>query len=541
LPDKGAETALFKHMRKLPIGIQSFSDLRSRDYLYVDKTQHIYNLINKGKIFFFSRPRRFGKSLLVSTLEALFKGEKELFEGLYIYDKADWNETYPVIKFDWSCIRHTSETEMEKGVSIFLKQIADEYGLVLEQEYSANRFDELLRRVHRKTGRQVVVLVDEYDIPILDALQEPSEEIDSLRKFLQSFYRVLKAADEHLRFVFLTGVSKFSKLSIFSGLNNPNDITLDPSYATICGYTQDELESYFTQYLKTFARSETEKGNIRDLLDQIRFWYNGFSWDGVTSLYNPYSTLLLMDKKIFRNYWFETGTPTFLVGLIKERNEVTLLMEPCRLQDTEFNSFDYLTLDTKLLMFQTGYLTIRNVEKDPFGGGMIYTLGVPNEEVRQSMMQYLTSSFAVYPVESTATMRSRMQGQLFSGDVSAFATSLRELFAHIPYQLHIHEEAYYHSLVLVWLNLLGFKIQAEVSTDKGRIDAVWTWKDRVIIAEIKYSSKRRTSSLIKAAFAQIHKNRYYDRYRSSAKQIALLAVAFAGRDISCSLEELQTE
>jgi hypothetical protein len=528
-------------MKKLPIGIQSFSDLRSKDYLYIDKTQHIYHLINKGKVFFLSRPRRFGKSLLVSTIEALFKGERELFESLYIYDKADWNETYPVIKFDWSYIRHTTETEMEKGVSIFLKQIADEYGLALEQEYSANRFDELLRRLHRKTGKQVVVLVDEYDMPILDALQDSSGEIDSIRKFLQSFYRVLKAADEHLRFVFLTGVSKFSKVSIFSGLNSPNDITLDPSYAAICGYTQDELESYFTRYLETFDRSEAEKGNIRNLLDKIRFWYNGFSWDGATSLYNPYSTLLLMDKKVFRNYWFDTGTPAFLIDLIKERNDVKLLMEPCQLQDTEFNSFDYLTSDTKLLMFQTGYLTIRNVEKDPFGSGIIYTLGIPNEEVRQSMMQYLTSSFAVYPVDNTATMRNRMLGQLFSGDVSAFETSLRELFAHIPYQLHIPREAYYHSLFLLWLNLLGFEIQAEVSTDKGRIDAVWAWKDRVIIAEIKFSLDGRTSSLIKAVFAQIRRNGYYERYRSDAKRTALLAVAFTGRDISCSLEELERE
>jgi hypothetical protein len=211
------------------------------------------------------------------------------------------------------------------------------------------------------------------------------------------------------------------------------------------------------------------------------------------------------------------------------------------MQDTEVNGFDYLTLDTKLLMFQTGYLTIKHIEKDPFGGGIVYTLGVPNEEVRRSMIQYLTSSFAAYPVENTATMRSRMLEQLFSGDASAFETSIRELFAHIPYQLHIPRKAYYHSLFLLWLNLLGFEIQAEVSTDKGRIDAVWAWKDRLIIAEIKFALNGRISSLIKAAFAQMHKNRYYDRYRSSARRTALLAVVFTGRDISCSLEELRTE
>jgi hypothetical protein len=211
------------------------------------------------------------------------------------------------------------------------------------------------------------------------------------------------------------------------------------------------------------------------------------------------------------------------------------------MQDTEVNGFDYLALDTKLLMFQTGYLTIKHLKKDPFGHGIIYTLGIPNLEVRQSMMQYLTSSFAIYPVEDTATMRAGMLEQLFSGDVSAFETSMRELFAHIPYQLHIPREAYYHSLFLLWLNLLGFEIQAEVSTDKGRIDAVWSYKDRIIIAEIKFAFNERVSSLIKAAFVQMRKNGYYERYRSSAKRTALLAVAFTGRDISCSIEELRTK
>jgi hypothetical protein len=525
-------------MKKLPIGIQSFSCLRGGDYLYVDKTAYMYNLVSKGKAFFLSRPRRFGKSLLVSTLEALFKGEKELFEGLYIYNKVDWSETYPVIKIDWSSIKHTSETEMETGISIFLKQTAEEYGIMLEQEYAVNRFYELLRRLHQKNGRQVVVLVDEYDMPVLDAVQEPPKRINSIRKFLQSFYRVLKAADEHLHFVFLTGVSRFSKVSIFSGLNNLNDITLDPSYAAVCGYTQGELESYFFPHLEAFAQSE--KRNRADLLDQIRVWYNGFSWDGSTQVYNPYSTLMLMDKKMFRNYWFETGTPTFLINLIKKRNDVELLMKPCQVQDTEFDGFDYPKLDTKLLMFQTGYLTIKHIEKDPFGNGILYRLGLPNEEVRQSMMQYLTSSFTGYPAGNTATLRNRMLEQLFSGDASAFETSMRELFAHIPCQLHIPREAYYHSLFLLWLNLLGFEIQAEVSTDKGRIDAVWTHKDRVIIAEIKFALNGRISSLIKAAFAQMHKNRYYDRYRSSAKRTALLAVVFTGRDISCSIKELRT-
>jgi hypothetical protein len=522
-------------LQPLPIGIQSFTNLRSNGYLYVDKTQEIYRLITSGRVFFLSRPRRFGKSLLVSALEALFKGNKELFEGLYIYDKVNWDKKYPVIKLDWSGIRHTQDTEMEEGLSFFMHETAAYYGITLTQKYAANCFDELLRRLHEKTGSQAVVLVDEYDMPILDALNEEAEIQDSIHKFLQSFYKVLKAADDHLRFVFLTGVSRFSKVSIFSGLNNMNDITMDAQYAAICGYTQDELEQYFAPYIKQIA--DTEKSTPSEIVTKIRNWYNGFSWDGVVSVYNPFSTLLLCNKKVFKNYWFETGTPTFLINLIKERNDVQLLLEPSQMQASEFNSFDYQTLDTKLLLFQTGYLTVKQAAQDLFGDQLVYTLGIPNEEVRSSLMEYLVSDFAVYPVSNTATMRSRMMRELLDGDVSSFEQSMRELFARIPYQLHIPRESYYHSLLLLWLNLLGFAVEAEVSTDKGRIDAVWTWNDRVVIAEVKFALDGAVEPLLEDALNQIHDRRYYERYTGKHRRIALLAIAFAGREIACRIKE----
>jgi hypothetical protein len=336
---------------KLPIGIQTFSKLRENGYLYVDKTREIHRLISSGNVFFLSRPRRFGKSLLVSTLEAIFSGEKALFEDLYIAGKIDWNEKYPVIKLDWSSISHSSAAQMEEGTAILMNNIAIFHDIVLNQKSAANRFEELITVLHRKIGRQVVVLVDEYDMPILDALDGPAEIIDEIRKFLQSFYKVLKAADEHLRFVFLTGVSKFSKVSIFSGLNNLRDITLSNDYATLCGYTQEELEQYFDSEIDEMAKAQ-QMGR-QDLLDRIRHWYNGFSWDGVNTVYNPFSTLLLFTEKVMRNYWFETGTPTFLVNLIKERNDVKLLLDPVQMGDVEFNSFDPRTLGTKVLMFQT--------------------------------------------------------------------------------------------------------------------------------------------------------------------------------------------
>jgi hypothetical protein len=255
-------------------------------------------------------------------------------------------------------------------------------------------------------------------------------------------------------------------------------------------------------------------------------------------VYNPFSTLLLFTEKVMRNYWFETGTPTFLINIIKERNDVKFLLEPVEMNDVEFNSFDPRTLGTKVLMFQTGYLTVKKVNKNPFGDGIIYTIGTPNEEVRQAMLQYLTSSFAAYPIDDTTSMKGRMMAQLFDGDVSGFEASARELFARIPYQLHLPREAYYHSLLLLWLNLLGFEVQAEVSTDKGRIDAVWTWEERVVIAEVKFCEDGEVEPLLETAMTQIREQRYYERYAGEKRRIALLAVGFAGKDIACRMTEL---
>jgi hypothetical protein len=521
---------------KLPIGIQTFSDIREQGYLYVDKTREIHRLISNGKVFFLSRPRRFGKSLLISTLEAIFKGEKALFEGLYIEDKIDWNERYPVITLDWSSISHTSAGQMEEGTAIYLGNIAAFHDITLNQKLAANRFEELLTALHQKTGRQVVVLIDEYDMPILDALGKPDETIDEIRQFLQSFYKVLKAADRHLRFVFLTGVSKFSKVSIFSGLNNLRDITLSNDYATLCGYTQEELESYFSSCIEELA--EVEHISRQGILDRIRHWYNGFSWDGVNTVYNPFSTLLLFTEKVMRNYWFETGTPTFLINIIKERNDVKLLLDPVQMEDTGFDNFDYRTLDTKILLFQTGYLTVKQITKNRFGDKLIYTLGIPNEEVRSAMVEHLLSSFAAYPVSDAGIIRERMMGQLFDGDVSGLERGMRALFAGIPNQLHLPWEAYYHSLLLLWFNMLGFKAEGEVSTDKGRIDAVWTWEERVVIAEVKYAIEGEVEPLLEAAMAQILDRHYYERYNGANHRIALLAIGFAGKDIACRITEL---
>jgi hypothetical protein len=522
-------------MKKLPVGIQSFEKLRNEDCLYVDKTEKIHQLITSGNAFFLSRPRRFGKSLLISMLEEVFSGSKALFEGLYIYDHWDWTQQHPVIRMDFSRMSYHTPEALNNSLFDLVKATALKHSIVLEAIELSDRLAELIEKLHQSTGKQVVVLIDEYDKPITDHLSRP-EIADANREALRNYYQVLKAADEHLRFIFLTGVSKFAKVSVFSGLNNLRDITLSKDYVTICGYTQAELESCFDEYIRIMM--DYRKVSREELLDAIRNWYNGYSWDGVQTVYNPFSTLLLFTEKVMRDYWFATGTPTFLVNLIKERNEVKLLLEPCRMQAQGFDSFDHRSLDTKLLLFQTGYLTVKNVVENRFDEQQTYILGIPNKEVRMAMMEHLVSAFASYPVSDTAPMRDQMLQQLFDGDLPAFERSMQEMFARIPYQLHIPLEAYYHSLLLLWLNLLGFDVQAEVSTDKGRIDAVWTWDERVVIAEIKYAGDGSTGSLLKEAFTQIRERRYHEAYNGGNRRIALLAIAFAGKEIACRMTEI---
>jgi hypothetical protein len=517
-------------MKRLPIGIQSFVDLRRNNYLYVDKTQAIFQLITTGKTFFLSRPRRFGKSLLISTIEAVFKGWCDLFEGLYIADKWDWEQQFPVLRFDFAGVNSRTTDNLICSLFEFINMAASNYGVELKNTTLNGRFGELIARLHQLTGCQVVVLADEYDKPITENLSHP-EIAESNREALHDFYQVLKASDDHLRFVLLTGVSKFAGVSVFSCLNNLNDITLDDKYASICGYTQQELENYFTTYIdgvvQKMALSEQEIWN------EIRVWYNGYSWDGKTSVYNPFSTLLFFDKQQFDNYWFRSGTPTFLIELLKKNNQISPVLAPTVVDSSLFDSFDIIRTSGLSLLFQTGYLTVK--QKDLILGRPQYTLDIPNSEVRESRLKYFLSAYSYYPVECERELRSRMQQQLLAHDSAGLEQSLREMLAYIPYPLHIDKEAYYHSLFLLWLKLLGFEIQAEVATNLGRIDAVWKFPGHTIIVEIKYQSKKeKISVLLDKAIKQIKEKQYVDRF-NNGQTISLVAIAFAGKETGCRI------
>jgi hypothetical protein len=346
-------------MKSLPIGIQSFKELRNRGCVYVDKTRHILNLINHGKYFFLSRPRRFGKSLLLSTIEEVFLGNRELFDDLYIYDKIKW-ESYPVLRLDFGRRGYATPNELLLSLNKYIDDEASRIGITLPDATLPDRFAELIICTRKKYDRQVVVLIDEYDKPIIDHLDQLSVA-DENRKILRSFYQVLKATDEHLKFVFLTGVSKFSKVSVFSGLNNLNDISVHNRYAAICGYTQEELETNFTEHLSELMQAK--RMDREAVLSRIKSHYNGYSWDGETLVYNPFSTLLLFDKKVFNNYWFATGTPTFLIKMLKD-TDMAPVLKPVTLTASGFDSFEPGAIKIVPLLFQTGYLTIKSIKEN---------------------------------------------------------------------------------------------------------------------------------------------------------------------------------
>ena len=338
-------------MKKLPIGQQSFSFIRENDYLYVDKTKYIHDIINENKIVFLSRPRRFGKSLLVNTMEELFKANKKIFEGLYVYDKWDFREKYPVIKLDLSKVKSVNPEILEKRLTNLVLGIADEFSLNLINADSQGMFDELIIKIYNLFNKRVVVLVDEYDAPLNDNL-ENLEVFHANRRILQDFYSILKANDDYLQFIFLIGVSKIGNVSIFSKLNNPRDITLSNDFSTICGYTYEELEFYFHDYIDLIAKEKSI--SYGEAISKINYWYDGYSWDGENKVYNPFSTMSMLQDKKFKGYWFKTGTTTFLMNRLKNENTLSPFIRPIHRDERSLTSFEVETTNMVHFYFKQG-------------------------------------------------------------------------------------------------------------------------------------------------------------------------------------------
>ena len=500
-------------MRKYPIGIQNFRKLRENGFIYVDKTQHIYNLTRLPGYYFLSRPRRFGKSLLVSTLQALYEGRQELFAGLFIADKWDFGQTNPVvvIYFNQMSLR---EVGLAKSILDTLDDQAQTNDIVLTNDGIGRRFQELLQKLHAKTGRKVVVLIDEYDKPIVDFLEE-LDTAEANRNVLKSFYGILKPADEHLEFVLLTGVSKFAKMSIFSDLNNLNDITLKQSFNEVVGITQAELEATFSEEINQFAQENAV--SYETFLGQIKHWYNGYSWGGKATVYNPFSLLnFFSGSGDFRNYWFSTGTPTWLVQeALKNR-----IFDFTNLEITEnrLESFDFRNLYTPTLLFQTGYLTVKSYNKTD----RTYILDYPNEEVRLSLNQYLLEAFRGKENEEVVPKVLQLRNALNNNDMATAIEIINIIFSTLPYDLWQREnERFYHALIHLTFTILGVYVQSEIHTSRGRCDAL------VHTEKYIYAFEFKLDKTAQEAIDQIIEKGYLTPHQQSNKTCLAVGVNFS--------------
>ena len=497
-------------LKRLPIGEQDFAGLVEFNAIYADKTELIYNLSNLSKYVFLSRPRRFGKSLLISVLKNLFEGKKELFKGFWIEDKIDWKPV-PVIRIDFTRIDFATKV-LDDALDFALQDNAEKYKVELRGESLKERFINLIADLRNRTGERVVVLIDEYDKPIIEYINEPAKAEEN-RMILRNFYGVIKACSEMLRFVFITGISRFSKLSIFSELNNLVDISMDKNFAAICGFTKEDLDKYFGEYKDAACE---ELGLSRAELDKkIGFWYDGYKFDGRTHIYNPFSMLNFFAAKEFKNFWFESGLPKLLVDFIYKNGVDVKSFDNAMISEEALNNFDVNKINLKALMFQTGYLTI--AERNEFGQ---YILNYPNEEVRRSFTRYLLDNFAETEQQDLDERKAALFRSLQIYDIDGFIAGVNSLLASIPYQIIPKEnENYYSSLIYVLLRTLGYMVISELSSYHGRADAVIKTKDYIYIFEYKMAPATAAEGI-----NQIKTHGYADEFMSDPRK--KIAVSF---------------
>ena len=494
-------------LQKLPIGIQTFREIREKNYIYIDKTKEALELIENYKYAFLSRPRRFGKSLFLDTLHNVFEGNKELFTGLDIYDKWDWNDTYSVIKIDWAGDFKSLESTHEVALRV-LEKNQKRLGIeCVKDEKPSSCFERLIIETYEKYKKPVVILIDEYDKPILDNIEDPKRALEN-RDFLRSFYVMIKSNDAYIKFAFLTGISKFSKANLFSGLNNLTDLSLKPKYGNICGYTQSNIKNEFKEYL------------IGADLEQVKRWYNGYNFLG-DKVYNPFDILLFIDNDfIFKNYWWESGNPYFLITLLKAQNYFNIPnLENITVGDELLNRFEIEKLKLEVLLFQAGYLTIDKQIQTP--RGIKYTLKVPNLEVSISLnnlfLNYLTDD------NIKDTIQDNIYNTLFNGDLDKFKNTMNSVYSSITHHNFANNkiskyEGYYASVFYAYLAASGLEVIAEDTTSLGRIDLTIKLNNNIYIIEFKMGDSD--------ALQQIKDKKYADKYADEKKDIYLVGMNF---------------
>ena len=500
--------------KKLPIGIQNLREIREGGYYYVDKSGYAVRLANEGKYYFLSRPRRFGKSLFLDTLKELFEANRPLFEGLHAADNWDWSVKHPVIRVSFGDAVGKDPADLPVRLREILAANARRMGLDLAGGTVVGDFGDLIERAAEKHGQKVVLLIDEYDKPILDNI-ENAEVATAMRDGLRDFFSVIKGADPHLRFVLLTGVSKFSKVSLFSGLNNLYDITLDADYSALCGYTEEDVDTVFAPELEGLDR------------DQIREWYNGYNWTG-EAVYNPFDLLLLFKGREFKAWWYGTGTPTFLMKLLARRERFLPELQDLLVDDLLLSTFDVDNISTESLLFQTGYLTIG--EKQNLSGSTLYRLKYPNREVYQSLTDGLLRDWTPVARETTVA-RVKLHDLLEKHDLAGMGRLMAGFFESIPHQWYTNNpiaqyEGYYASVFYAFFASLGLPVTVEESSNAGRLDMVVRFGDRALIFEFKLVDNEATPGG-NSALAAIIERGYAERYRAEGVPVDCVGIEFS--------------
>ena len=503
---------LASNAARLPLGMQTFAEVRELGCAYVDKTPYALKLANAGKMYFLARPRRFGKSLFLDTLRNLFEGKRELFQGLHAEANWDWDVKYPVIKLDMSG-GSNSVGALRAILEDRLRYDAERLNVELAPtNESAALFQQLIQRAHKQHGRRVVLLIDEYDKPMLDNIDD-MELAQQMRKQLRGFYSIIKAVDEHLRFVMLTGVSKFAKVSIFSGLNNLKDISLNPDYGSVCGYTETELEKVFSEHLRGVDR------------EQLRQWYNGYNFLGDKLVYNPHDILHFIDRSQsfatprFQGYWFESGTPAFLIDLIERDNLLPYHIEPVEANEELINSSPLDNIKLTAVLFQSGYLTIDAVN-DSNPHDVIYKLVCPNNSVRSALHNSL---FEHYTGNTDPSHRSNIRSALRTAQLDVIESELKRLFASIAADNYrkndiAHFEGYYASVVYCFFVGMGFDVTAEDGSSRGRVDLSIQFGSHTYVIEFKVVKRK---SKANSALQQIIQRGYAAKYTGKVYQIGI--------------------
>lgn len=503
-----------KQLKRLPVGIQTFSNIIEGDMLYIDKTEYIWNMIHLGKYIFLSRPRRFGKSLLVSTLHAYFEGRKALFKGLFIESvEKEWVQ-YPVLRFSMASGKHMEKDQLERYLLFMLAENERRFGITSDSIDPNVRLRNLITSIYEKTGKKVVILIDEYDAPLLDVVHE-DKTLPMLRNVMRNFYSPLKDSDPYLHFVFLTGITKFSQLSIFSELNNLKNISMRPDYAGVCGITEEEMVTAMTDYLDDFAEAQqtTREGAVEGLKRQYDGYH--FTWPS-PDIFNPFSLLNAFQDRDYTNYWFSSGTPTYLIEMLRKFNVVPSDISQMQVLSSDFDAPTENMASITPLLYQSGYVTIKDYDR----ASRLYTLDIPNTEIRVGLMESLLPNYVEMRKEAGNTTIAKMYLSLYRDNLDEMFRLLQSYLLTVPYCNDANSEGHYQQMLYVIFSLFGRYVDVEVHTSTGRVDVVMKTNKALYLFELKMNQSA------EAALKQIYLKDYASKFALSGLPIVKVGINF---------------